>query len=55
MDANVCAEALRLARAGGVEFADAYIAALAVASEAESIVTFNLSDFRKLGVHCHAP
>ncbi len=33
-DAEVCAEALRLARAGGVDFADAYIAALATSSEA---------------------
>ncbi len=54
-DADVCAEALRLARARRVEFADAYTAALAKASDAESIVTFNLSDFRKLGVTCHAP
>jgi uncharacterized protein len=54
-DAAVCAEALRLARLAQVEFPDAYIAALAAVSDAESIATFNLADFRKLGAKCHAP
>ena len=53
-DAPVCAEALRLARRSGVEFPDAYIAALAGACGAGAVATFNLSDFQKLGVRCHA-
>jgi len=53
-DAAMCAEALRLARQSAVEFPDAYIAALATACGAETVATFNLSDFRKLGVRCYA-
>ena len=53
-DGTVCAEAVRLARHSGVDFPDAYIAALAKSSGAEAVATFNLSDFRKLGVPCHA-
>lgn len=53
-DAVVCAEAIRLARRSDVEFADAYIAALTSASGAEEVATFNLTDFRKLGVRCRA-
>ena len=53
-DEAVCAEAVRLARQSGVDFADAYIAAMAAASDAEEIATFNVGDFRKLGVRCHA-
>jgi len=52
-DASVCADALRRARASGVEFADAYIAALAAACGAEAVATFNVSDFKKLSVRCH--
>ena len=53
-DAAVCTEAVRLSRDSGVDFPDAYIAALAKACGAEAIATFNLSDFRKLGLPCHA-
>ena len=53
-DAAVCAEAVRLSRHSGVDFSDAYIAALAKAFGAGAIATFNFSDFRKLGVPCHA-
>ena len=53
-DASVCAEALRLARHSGVEFPDAYLAALAAENGADAIATFNLGDFRKLGARCHA-
>jgi predicted nucleic acid-binding protein len=53
-DASVCADALRRARAGGVEFADAYIAALAAECGAEAIATFNVADFQRLGMRCHA-
>jgi len=52
-DAAVCAEAVRLARQSGVDFPDAYMAALAHASGAEEVATFNLADFRKLGFPCH--
>jgi predicted nucleic acid-binding protein len=52
-DATVCAEAVRLARHSGVDFSDAYIVARAKACGAEAVATFNLSDFRKLGVPCH--
>ena len=52
-DAAVCFEAIRLSRDSGVDFPDAYIAALAKACGAEAVATFNLSDFRKLGVPCH--
>ena len=53
-DAPVCAEAVRLSRQSGVDFPDAYIAALAKECSAEAVATFNLSDFRKLGASCHA-
>ena len=53
-DAAVCAQALRLARSSGVEFPDAYIAALAEVCGADVVATFNLADFRRLGVRCHA-
>jgi predicted nucleic acid-binding protein len=53
-DDAIASEALRLARAGGVEFPDAYIAALARACGAEAIATFNVGDFRRLGARCHA-
>jgi predicted nucleic acid-binding protein len=51
-DKAICAEALRLARSGDVEFPDAYIAALADECGAETVATFNLADFKKLGVRC---
>ena len=51
-DEAVCGEALHLARSTGVEFSDAYIAALALASGCETVATFNLSDFRRLGMPC---
>ena len=54
-DADICANALRRARGSGVEFADAYIAALAEVSGADAIATFNLSDFHKLGAPSTLP
>lgn len=53
-DALVCAKALRLARDSGVEFPDAYIAALAEMCGADAVATFNLADFKKLGSRCDA-
>lgn len=52
-DAAVCAEAVRLSRQSGVDFPDAYIAALSQTTGAEGVATFNLADFRKLGVACY--
>ena len=52
-DASVCTKALRLARDSGVEFPDAYIAALAETCGADAVATFNLADFRRLGSRCH--
>lgn len=53
-DAAVYSQALHLARDSGVEFPDAYIAALAEACGADAVATFNLADFRRLGVRGHA-
>ncbi len=52
-DEAVCGEAIRLARSAGVEFPDAYIAALAGSKGCDAVATFNLSDFRRLGMPCH--
>lgn len=52
-DASICTKALRLARDSGVEFPDAYIAALAETYGADAVATFNLADFQRLGTHCH--
>jgi predicted nucleic acid-binding protein len=53
-DKALVADAVQRARAAGVEFADAYIAASAAAHEAQEIATFNTSDFRKLKAKLHA-
>jgi predicted nucleic acid-binding protein len=52
-DASVCERALNLARSSGVEFPDAYIAALAEECGVDSVATFNIADFKKLNVSCH--
>jgi uncharacterized protein len=52
-DAAVVADAVRRARAAGVEFADAYIAASAEALGTDGIATFNAADFRRLNVALH--
>ena len=48
-DKGLAAEALRLARANGMEFADAYIAATALESGIK-LATFNVKDFKGCGV-----
>jgi predicted nucleic acid-binding protein len=50
IDAGVVDAALELARRTGVDFADAYIAASAREQGAESVATFNLTNFRRLGM-----
>ena len=49
-DGPVVQEALTLAAATGAEFADAYIAAAARASECAGVATFNRRDFSRLGI-----
>ncbi len=49
-DAPLVADALSLAAATGVEFADAYIAACARASGCSGVATFNRKDFARLGI-----
>ena len=53
-DATEVDEALRLARATGQEFADAYIAASAGLRGADAIATFNRRHFERLGATLHA-
>lgn len=49
-DSGMVASAIGLARASGTEFADAYIAASAIAEEARCVATFNARHFARLGV-----
>lgn len=50
-DGKTAEEALRLAAAHGMEFADAYVAASALRLDA--LATFNAKDFRKSGAVLH--
>ena len=52
-DADLVTEALSLARASGVEFADAYIAASAQAVGADGVATFNIKDFDRMDIATH--
>jgi predicted nucleic acid-binding protein len=52
-DAYLVDGALRLARATGSDFPDAYIATSAEAAGAEAIATFNRKDFTRLGASLH--
>jgi predicted nucleic-acid-binding protein len=49
-DAPLVAEALTLAAATGVEFADAYVAASSRAAACAGVATFNRRDFQRLGI-----
>ena len=49
-DASIVGPALASSSLTGVEFADAYIAASARAKGCDEIATFNLKDFRRLGL-----
>ena len=49
MDRALVEEAVRLARASGQSFPDAYIAASARACRADGVATFHRADFEKLG------
>jgi uncharacterized protein len=49
-DEGLVIKALALARNGGGEFADAYVAANTSMSGADAVATFNQKDFQKLGV-----
>jgi len=50
IDRDVVRAALVLAQQSGVEFADSYIAASARAAECDGVATFNLKDFKRLGL-----
>ena len=47
-DGTTVLSAISLARESGVEFADAYIAASALALGVDQIATFNVKDFKRL-------
>jgi predicted nucleic acid-binding protein len=49
-DRALVQRAMELSRLSQVDFADAYIAAQAQAGHCQKVATFNLKDFRKLGV-----
>ena len=49
-DGPVVEQALALAQKTGLEFADAYVAAAAVAAGATKVATFNTKDFKKSGM-----
>lgn len=53
-DGPLVERAIRLARAGGGDFADAYVAAVASESGADALATFNRKDFARLGIPLHA-
>ncbi len=47
-DADLVADAIHRSRESGVAFADAYIMSSSTALEAETVATFNQSDFKRL-------
>jgi predicted nucleic acid-binding protein len=49
-DASIVGRALHAASSTGVEFADSYIAASARAAGCDGVATFNLKDFKHLGL-----
>ena len=53
-DGPLVEKAIRLARASGEDFADAYVAAVASETGADALATFNRKDFARLGLPLHA-
>ena len=49
-DAERVLEAVDLARRGGGEFADGYVAAMSRATTCEGVATFNAKDFTRMGM-----
>ena len=53
IDRNLVEKAVSKSRQSGIEFPDAYVSVLAEEHECDEIATFNISDFRKLGIKLH--
>jgi predicted nucleic-acid-binding protein len=49
-DATLVTTALKMAKDGNQEFADAYVAASALLSKARAVASFNQKNFEKLGI-----